>query len=65
MILFMYLFYSIIDYIKISDDKKNITNIENIKVNFFHGLVVDYASTKGHCAIIRGLIVPLLPSVIQ
>ena len=28
---------------------------ENIKVNFFQGLVVDYAYNKGHCAIIRGL----------
>ena len=28
---------------------------ENIKVNFFKGLVVDYANNKGHCAIIRGL----------
>ncbi len=27
----------------------------NIKVNFFKGLVVDYASSQGHSAIIRGL----------
>ena len=35
--------------------KESVIGKENIKVNFFHGLVVDYASTKGHCAIIRGL----------
>ncbi len=35
--------------------EKSIRGKENIKVNFFHGLVVDYASTNGHCAIIRGL----------
>ena len=27
----------------------------NIKVNFFRGLVVDYASSNGYSAIIRGL----------
>ncbi len=35
--------------------EKSVRGKENIKVNSFHGLVVDYASTKGHCAIIRGL----------
>ncbi|MFL3005710.1 MAG: pantetheine-phosphate adenylyltransferase [Candidatus Neomarinimicrobiota bacterium] len=35
--------------------KESVIGKENIKVNFFQGLVVDYASTKGHCAIIRGL----------
>ncbi len=35
--------------------KESVIGKQNIKVNFFHGLVVDYASTKGHCAIIRGL----------
>ena len=39
-----------IDLIKESVRKK-----ENIKVNFFNGLVVDYASSQGHSAIIRGL----------
>ena len=35
--------------------KESVIGKENIKVNFFQGLVVEYASTKGHCAIIRGL----------
>ena len=39
-----------IDFIKKSVKKK-----QNIKVNYFHGLVVEYASSRGHSAIIRGL----------
>lgn len=35
--------------------KKSVKNQKNIKVNFFNGLVVDYASANGHSAIIRGL----------
>ncbi len=35
--------------------KESVNGKENIKVNFFHGLVVDYASSEGHSAIIRGL----------
>ena len=35
--------------------KDSVRGKQNIKVNFFHGLVVEYAYTKGHCAIIRGL----------
>ena len=35
--------------------KESVIQKKNIEVNFFHGLVVDYASSKGHSAIIRGL----------
>ena len=35
--------------------KESVREKENIKVNFFKGLVVDYASSQGHSAIIRGL----------
>ncbi|MFL3007111.1 MAG: pantetheine-phosphate adenylyltransferase [Candidatus Neomarinimicrobiota bacterium] len=35
--------------------KESVREKENIKVNFFNGLVVDYASSQGHSAIIRGL----------
>jgi len=35
--------------------KEAVRGIEKIKVSFFHGLVVDYASAEGHSAIIRGL----------
>jgi len=35
--------------------KQSVKGKENIKVNFFYGLVVDYASSQGHSAIIRGL----------
>ena len=35
--------------------KKSVKQEQNIKVNYFHGLVVEYASSRGHSAIIRGL----------
>ena len=35
--------------------KESVREKENIKVNFFKGLVVDYAASQGHSAIIRGL----------
>ena len=35
--------------------KNSVKSQKNIKVNFFNGLVVEYASSKGHSAIIRGL----------
>ena len=35
--------------------KESVREKKNIKVNFFKGLVVDYASSQGHSAIIRGL----------
>ena len=35
--------------------KEAVVDIKNINVSFFNGLVVDYASKKGHSAIIRGL----------
>ncbi len=35
--------------------KESVSGKENIKVNFFRGLVVDYASSNGYSAIIRGL----------
>ena len=35
--------------------KNSVKSQRNIIVNFFNGLVVEYASSKGHCAIIRGL----------
>jgi len=35
--------------------KESVKNIKNIKVSFFNGLVVEYASKQGHSAIIRGL----------
>ena len=35
--------------------KQSVKGKENIKVNFFYGLVVDYASGNGYSAIIRGL----------
>ena len=35
--------------------KESVRDIANIKVSFFNGLVVEYASKRGHSAIIRGL----------
>ena len=35
--------------------KKSVKSQKNIKVNSFNGLVVEYASIRGHSAIIRGL----------
>jgi len=35
--------------------RKSVKSHKNIKVNFFKGLVVEYASIRGHSAIIRGL----------
>ena len=35
--------------------KESVSDIANIKVSFFNGLVVEYASKQGHTAIIRGL----------
>ena len=35
--------------------RNSVKSQKNIKVNFFNGLVVKYASSKGHSAIIRGL----------
>jgi len=35
--------------------KESVSGKENIRVNFFRGLVVDYASSNGYSAIIRGL----------
>ena len=35
--------------------RKSLKSQKNIKVNFFNGLVVEYASSRGHSAIIRGL----------
>jgi len=35
--------------------KEAVQNIKNINVSFFNGLVVDYASSQGYSAIIRGL----------
>ena len=35
--------------------KESVSDIANIKVSYFNGLVVEYASKRGHSAIIRGL----------
>ncbi len=40
---------------RVSLIKNSVKSQKNINVNFFNGLVVKYASRKGHSAIIRGL----------